>query len=392
MERVIELVKLRDHYSGVIIYNHETGDYITSFYPMAIDDNNFIFRLTGSQPLVYQVEMDEVTTIKKTAAFKDQVADVYFFSYHFLSVYPWYLGASLLFSVMVFLAPILIFLHRKMREIKALKNEILYMAEGNLDCTIESKSRDEIGILAGQLDFLRKSLNDTIQGERESREANSDLIRAISHDLRTPLTILSGYLEIIRLHRGNAAMEEQYLDSCINKVMEIRELSDRMFEYAMVYETQEELAMEDVAVSQLLNLLQENVNFIELAGFTVEQKVGENLTKPKEKDVLTGTEEGEILLEHKITFPGNSLALKRVFNNLFSNILKYGDKAHPVKAAFSMEQGHWRLSLSNHIKQSDRTVESSRIGLKSVEKIIKLHGGSVYSMQAGDVFSVEVMV
>ena len=89
---------------------------------------------------------------------------------------------------------------------------------------------------------------------------------------------------------------------------------------------------------------------------------------------------------------GNPLALKRVLNNLFSNILKYGDKTYPVKVAFSIEQGHWRLALSNHIRQSHKTVESNHIGLKSVEKIIELHGGSVYSMQVEDVFSVEVMV
>ena len=374
LRRVDELFDLRDYYSGIIIYTHDTEMYINAVYPAAMNDSNLIWRLTGSQSVVYQVKLDSLTTIKKTVAFQDQTANVYFFSYHYLSFYPWYLGASLLFSVVIFLAPILWFLHRKLREIKSLKNEILYMAEGNLERPILVKSRDEFGILAEQLDYLRKSLNDTIRGERESREANSDLIRAMSHDLRTPLTILSGYLEIVKLHRGDAAMEEQYLDSCLNKVLEIRELSDRMFEYAMVYETQEDLELEEVPIPTLLDQLQENVNFMELAGFTVDF------------DVETD------LWESTVTFPGNPLALKRVFNNLFSNILKYGEKKQPVKAAFSMENGHWRLALRNHVKQSDKTVESNRIGLKSVEKILALHGGSVYSLQAGEVFSVEVTV
>lgn len=374
LNQVIELYSLRDYYSGIVVYTHDSGTYISAAYPEAMNDSNLIWRLTGSQSIVYQVKIDSLTTIEKTVAFRDQEADVYFFSYHFLSFYPWYLSASLLLSVVIFLAPILWFLRRKMREIKHLKNEILYMAEGNLERAISAKSRDEIGILAEQLDYLRESLNDTIRGERESREANSDLIRAMSHDLRTPLTILSGYLEIIKLHRGDAAMEEHYLDSCLNKVLEIRELSDRMFEYAMVYETQEDLELEEVPIPGLLEQLKENVNFMELAGFTVDFEV--------EAD----------LWESTVTFPGNPLALKRVFNNLFSNILKYGDKKQPVKAAFSMENGHWRLALRNHVKQSDKTVESNRIGLKSVEKILALHGGSVYSLQAGEVFSVEVTV
>lgn len=377
-KQLMELMNLRDYYSGIILYEHDTGTYITAIYPTALDSGNLIWRLAGGMSAASQVKMDQHTTIEKTVEFQDQVADVYFFSYHHYSFYSWYLLAALLLSILVFLTPNLIFLHRKAKEIKVLKNEILYMAEGNLERTVTAKSRDEIGILATQLDYLRQSLKDTIEEERESREANSDLIRAMSHDLRTPLTILSGYLEIVKLHRGDTAMEEQYLDSCLNKALEIRELSDRMFEYAMVYETQEELEMEAMAVSQLLKLLWENMNFMELAGFTVDKNADSHWMDVKE---LGGP-----------TFWGNPLALKRVLNNLFSNILKYGDKAHPVKVAFSIEQGHWRLALSNHIRQSHKTVESNHIGLKSVEKIIELHGGSVYSMQVEDVFSVEVMV
>ena len=374
MRRVDELFDLRDYYSGIIIYDHDKEFYINAVYPEAMNNSNLIWRLTGSQAVVYQVKLDSLTTLTATVAFKDQMADVYFFSYHYLSFYPWYLGASLLFCVLVFLAPILWFLHRKVREIKSLKTEILYMAEGNLERPIHAKSRDEFGILAEQLDFLRKSLNETIQGERESREANSDLIRAISHDLRTPLTILSGYLEIVKLHRGDAALEEQYLTSCLNKVLEIRELSDKMFEYAMVYETQEDLELEPVPIRALLKQLQENVKFMELAGFTVDFEAAEDLRKST------------------VSFPGNPLALKRVFNNLFSNILKYGEKKQPVKAAFSMENGHWRLTLHNRVKQSGQPIESNHIGLKSVKKIMELHGGSMYCLQAGEMFSVEVTV
>ena len=77
--------------------------------------------------------------------------------------------------------------------VASLKDEILRMAAGNLRDSVPEMGQDEIGIIAEELDNLRTALQDTLVREKESRRANQDLITAMSHDLRTPLTILNGY-------------------------------------------------------------------------------------------------------------------------------------------------------------------------------------------------------
>ena len=58
----------------------------------------------------------------------------------------------------------------------------------------------------------------------------------MSHDLRTPLTILNGYLEILKLGRNDPKMQEEYLERCLRKTADIKEMTDKMFEYALVFE------------------------------------------------------------------------------------------------------------------------------------------------------------
>ena len=76
--------------------------------------------------------------------------------------------------------------------------------------------------------------------------------------------------------------------------------------------------------------------------------------------------------------------IKRIFSNLFSNILKYGDKAVPVRIQGCFTKTTYVLTMSNGIKQQNTGVESNHIGLLSVEKMMQQLGGeSVFSEEKG---------
>ena len=143
-----------------------------------------------------------------------------------LFIYP-YMFLSLLLSVLVFLGIVLFFMNRKMREVLALEQEILLMSTGDLTHPVPQYSKDEIGILANELNHLRISLNENIVREQESRKANQDLITALSHDLRTPLTILTGYLEVLKL--GRTPEKQGGLSGPVSekKLPDIKELTDQ---------------------------------------------------------------------------------------------------------------------------------------------------------------------
>ena len=84
------------------------------------------------------------------------------------------------------------------------------MSSGDLTTPVQSAGCDEIGILAIELDSLRSALRENFLHEQEVHKSNQELIAALSHDLRTPLTILKGYLEILNLNR-NPDMQTEYI-------------------------------------------------------------------------------------------------------------------------------------------------------------------------------------
>ncbi len=80
-----------------------------------------------------------------------------------------------------------------------------------------------------------------------------------------------------------------------------------------------------------------------------------------------------------LTFLGNRMFFQRMINNLFSNILKYGDKERPVILSVQTDGGYVEFSFRNWKRRHEEQVESNRIGLKSVQKMVELQGGHFFS-------------
>ena len=369
-EKLKKLLDMRNDYTTVVIYaldeNGKPGTYITGAFA-EMSESIWAYDFI---PVNWGVHADMERGIEKIVQFQDQKAWVGFYSYDLYRMLPVYLGCSIAACILVFMIPQFFYLRRKMRELMYLKDEICYMAEGNLERKISAKSGDEIGILACHMDHLRLTLEENNRKEQESKNANRDLIRALSHDLRTPLTVLCGYLEVLRLGRGDPQNGIRYVENCLHKAEEIRELSDKMFEYAVVFEQEEELEMTRIPVKCFQDQLCENIHFLEMVGFHVQAEI----------------------CESGASFTGNESALKRVQNNIFSNILKYGDKRRDVKIACRMQDGRLHLSVRNHIRQERIQAESSGIGLKSAESIVKMHGGEIQCGQAEGIFVTEIVL
>lgn len=200
-----------------------------------------------------------------------------------------------------------------------------------------------------------------------TRHVPGILITALSHDLRTPLTILNGYLEVLKLKRNPRAQEE-YLDRCLKKTEDIKELTDRMFEYALVAEETETPEMTWLSTDFAGQCLTENCDFIRLAGFTASLKLSET----------TGV------------LQSDKTMLKRIFNNLFSNILKYGDKKHTVEVFARIQDTGFIISVMNRIKDGDAHMDSNNIGLKNVDRMIQMLDGQLNVRQEREMFEVEL--
>ena len=92
----------------------------------------------------------------------------------------------------------LIYFNGLTRRISSLAGAVTKVAEGNITDGIESQGSDELAELGRDVENMRSSLVDSIAKEREAMKANTELITAMSHDVRTPLTVLLGYIDLMR--------------------------------------------------------------------------------------------------------------------------------------------------------------------------------------------------
>ena len=116
--------------------------------------------------------------------------------------YGYYTVASVLGGVisMAAFALILVMMIRgKIRYIDLMEQEIQILKGGDLDYRITVKGKDELASLASEIDAMRCAIKERQQKEEEAGKANRELVTAMSHDLRTPLTSLLGYVDILQI-------------------------------------------------------------------------------------------------------------------------------------------------------------------------------------------------
>ena len=275
-------------------------------------------------------------------------------------------------AALVFLATVLLYDQHITRTILTLSRQVRQVSRGDLGMPIKPQSTDEIGQLAMDVDAMRLSIIDKLQREEEAWKANSQLITAISHDVRTPLTALMGYLEILSDESLSPEERSAYLEICKNNAQRLKSLTDELFGFFLVFgkPTPDQMPEEFDAVTLLDQVLLEHAMDLTQRGFLVETSA----------DPIAGTL--QVDLSH----------FRRIFENLFSNVRKYADPACPVTISQRMDRDELIVTISNRINQSQTRVESNRIGLQTCHKLVHAMGGEFNQSRTKETFSVEVLL
>ena len=363
---------LADEYTSISIYGLEDGLYRAGCSPKAMIWNapfrtffQFTYRWIDED-----VNQNYTRPIKFNNGYGNAMISFYHSSFF---VVPY--GVFCLFlCVFLFLSILLFFVGRKLKTVAKLEKSILQMSTGDLTTPIPGAGFDELGILSLELDKLRLTLHENILKEQKLHKSNQELIAALSHDLRTPLTILKGYLEIVRLNQ-NPDMQTEYVNRCFEKTEEIQEMTNRMFEYALVYDTKDtrnDLQIAEIPLAFFLDSLKEHADFLHLAGFET------NLHSPSSDS-----------LEDSLWVTADPAMVKRVLNNLFSNIIKYADKKESVSVSVFVGS---KLAIlqKNHIRSSQDDMKSTQIGLQSARKIMEQMNGTLTVHCGERVFTAEL--
>lgn len=366
-KKIKKLIKTKDPYLSVYIYDNVDEYYVAGNYATVLTEP--VSMITPLYILQNDFETDAYNMVyTKTIQFKDQKAEVELYDLNLLKYIKYYFYAALFASFLTFLLPTFFFIRHKVKYIECLKQEILNMSHGDLSHPITIQSRDELAVLAHQMDNLRITLQENNEKEMELQQTHHDLITAMSHDLRTPLTSLRGYLDILALHCfKDQEQMDNYLHRCIDKVEQIKELSNKTFAYSLVFEQNSHPQLEKISTEELLGYIEENLNYLELEGFIIHKDI-----KYIKK---------EVLLDFSM--------IKRMINNLCSNIQKYSDKH--VDMTLTLDDS-FDLLLTNKKKSDLSKVESNKIGLKSVKRIVELHEGACSIEESEETFSIHISI
>ena len=280
--------------------------------------------------------------------------------------------SALSLAALVFLATVLLYEQHITRSVQTLSRQVRQVSRGDLGMQITPQTSDEIGQLALDVDAMRLSIIDKLQREEEAWKANSQLITAISHDVRTPLTALLGYLEIVSDESLSPAERSAYLEICKNNALRLKGLTDELFGFFLVFgKPQPDQKPEEFDAGMLLEqvLLEHEMDLVQ-RGFQVESG----------SDPITGSL--QVDLGH----------FRRIFDNLFSNVRKYADPGFPVTITCHCDREELTVTICNRIRQDANRVESNRIGLQTCHKLVAAMGGEFNQSRTKETFTVEVLL
>ncbi|MFD1429284.1 MULTISPECIES: sensor histidine kinase [Lacticaseibacillus] len=256
--------------------------------------------------------------------------------------------------------------------------ELHYIADGHLDHRIRFAVNTDLQKVINSINALVESTVGSMEEERRMEQSKDELITNVSHDIRTPLTSIIGYLGLIedRQYRSDEELLK-YTHVAYLKAKQMKVLTDDLFEYTKVRQTTTPLNTTEFNMVAMLEQL--------AASFELE-------AQKKQIAISVSGKPDPLMME------ADTEKLGRVFNNLIVNALKYGQGAKHIFLTAERIGSEVVVKVSNDGAQIpndslsqlfDRfyRVEESRsqetggtgLGLAIAQSIVTLHGGYIYA-------------
>ena len=298
-----------------------------------------------------------------------------------------------LISILAFSITFLLLQEKSAAYIGRISDAVERISEGDLNTQVEVVGDDEFSSMASNLNKMVEDIRRLMDKERESERTKNELITNVAHDLRTPLTSIIGYLELLS---GQVVlppdMQKKYIDIAYSKAKRLEKLIEDLFGFTKM--NYGKLAMH---VSK--------VDIVKLLGQLLEESYPNFANKGLSYELQSNVP------VKIITADGNLLA--RLFDNLINNAIKYGAEGKRVTVKVTAEADTVQVSVANYgyvipaeelplIFDKFYRVEQSRsthtggtgLGLAIVKNIVDMHGGTitVKSDLNGTVFTVTLQV
>lgn len=293
----------------------------------------------------------------------------------------WFFG---IFGVILYSAVLFYFARKYVNKWKNDYNKLLEktkeIANGNLD----SKTDEDCGFfnpMRDELNNIQKGFKAAVEEEVKSQRMKTELISNVSHDLKTPLTSIIAYVDLLKGEEDEEKRKD-YLDTLDKKSQRLKYLIEDLFEVSKATSGNVSLNIMNVDISYLMKQA-----IIELDDKISEAGLDIRLSMP----------------DHKVILPLDSQRTYRVFENLIINVVKYAlpnsrvyvelqDKENDVEVTIkniSADEITFNVNeISDRFVRGDksRNTEGSGLGLAIVKSFVELQGGKFNIEVDGDLF------
>lgn len=278
------------------------------------------------------------------------------------------------------------YVYRKVRKFQTVQEGLKVAKTGNYDYKIKLDGPGEFGLMAKDVNDMTSGLKAAVQNEVKSERLKTELITNVSHDIKTPLTSIISYVDLLKREGLTSANAPKYLDVLDRKSNRLKTLTEDLFEAAKATSGSIEPNFSRVNVnaliSQILGELDEKV-----------QESGLMLKVSTESDRIYARADGRLL--------------SRVTENLLSNIFKYAlknsrvyidifEKDKEVIVSFKNISAHElnmpAEELLERFKRGDesRSSEGSGLGLAIAKSLMEIQNGVLNIIIDGDLFKAEI--
>ena len=292
-------------------------------------------------------------------------------------------------ALVVFLLVFFALTHQVTGYITTILQGACKMADGDFSHRIDVRYQDEFSCIADSINRMADTVETMKKKEEEAEETKNELITNVAHDLRTPLTSIIGYIDIVNnMPDLTEAQRSEYLKITWEKARKLEKLINELFSFTKISYGGMPMHMEKIDLIKLL-----------------EQEVDELYPTFKDNEL-------ECVLEtdtDSCMVMADGEQLVRVFDNLLGNAVKYGRYGKMIRVRTVTEQSQIRIQVVNYgsvipaenlpfLFEKFYKVDTSRqpssegtgLGLAIAKSIVESHGGSisVKSSFDGTVFEV----
>ena len=301
------------------------------------------------------------------------------------SRFAWFIILEIIVCFIFFFAVYFMFFTKRITDyFEKLDRGIEEFSEGNFDVDFEVRNEDELSNMARNLNRTTGEIKRILDKERNEEKNRKEFITSIAHDLRTPLTSVIGYLQLVMAKSYESRKDEEilikneeYVRIAYDKAMRLQGLIEELFSFTKTDSTELRLHLEDIDMVKLIEQLADEC-------YPSLQEAGLSLEFRKSAEVIKIEADGELMA--------------RAVANLLTNGIKYGrdGKKLLIELYQEDEKSDLHLRIINygrlipkkdieHIFDKFYRVEESRsvetggtgLGLAITKNIVSLHGGSI---------------